>query len=97
MNLTRRQRAFRRRARGRAPGQILDLPVRIPPIQDTAQVEHLGAVVDLGPKAMLEALLLSLESRGSFDEVEVGEDRDDLGQAMGREGRQDFESFLRRP
>jgi len=88
-------RGGRRRGGGDVPAQVEDLAVRVAAVHDARQVEHLGAVVHLGPEALFEALLLRLERRRRLDEVKVREDGHELGHAVRRERRQGLESFLR--
>ena len=80
--------------RERSPTEVKDLAIGITTVHHAREVEHLGAVVYLRPEPVLQSLLLRLECRGRLDQVEVRQDRDDLGQAVARECRQRFERFL---
>ena len=64
------------------PAQVEDLAVWVAAVEDAAEVEHLCSVVDLCPEAVLEPFLLSLESGRRLDEIEMGQDADDLGHAV---------------
>lgn len=75
--------------------EVEDLAVGVSTIHDTAEVEHLGSVVHLGPESVLEARLLGFEGSGRLDEVEMCEDCDELGETVRRERREGFERFLR--
>lgn len=76
------------------PTQVEDLAIRVTTVHDAREVEHFGSIINLGPETVLKALLLRLEGGGSLDEVEVGEDGDELGKSVGGEGREGFEGFL---
>lgn len=79
---------------GDAPTEVEDFAIRVTTVHDAAEVEHLGSIVDLGPEAVLESLLLSFEGGRSLDEVEVGEDGDELGKTVRGEGGEGLEGFL---
>lgn len=74
-------------------GEVEDLGVGVAPVEHAGEVEELGALVDLGPEALLEGLFGVFECRGLLDEVEVGEDADDLGEAMGLEDVEELEGL----
>ena len=67
---------------GDEAGEVEDLGVGVPAVDDPREVEELGALVDLGPEPLLERLFGVLEGGGFFDEVEVGEDADNFGEAV---------------
>ena len=71
-------------------------PVRVAAVYDTGEVEELGTLVDFCPKAFLESLLSVFEGRGLLDEVEVGENTNDFGEAVGLEDVEELERFLGR-
>ena len=75
-------------------GEVQDLRVGVSPVQDTREVEEFRSLVYFGPEPLLECLFGIFENGGFFDEVEVGEDADNLGEPMGLQDVQEFEGFL---
>lgn len=63
----------------RSPTQVENFPIWIPPVHDSTQVKHFSSIVHFCPETILESLLLRFESCWCFDEVEMGEDRDEFG------------------
>ena len=74
--------------------EVHDLGVGVASVEHTGEVEELRALVDFRPEALLEHLLGGAQRRGFLDEVEVGKDADDLGEAMGLEDVEELEGFL---
>ena len=64
------------------PTKVEDLSIRVTTVHDTREVEHFGAVVHLGPESVLEPLLLRFERGRSLDEVEMGQNGDELGETV---------------
>lgn len=75
-------------------GEVEDLGVGISTIEDTGEVEEFCSLVDFCPESLFEGFLCGFEGGGFFDEVEVGKDTDDFGEAMGLEDVEKLEGFL---
>lgn len=77
------------------PTQIQDLSVRVTTIHHSREVEHFGTVIHFSPESILEPFLLRLESCWRFNEIQMGEYSDELGQTMRGQCRQSLEGFLK--
>ncbi len=76
-------------------GEIMDLLVWVPAIEDAGKVEEFGTLVNLGPETLFQALFcLSLDGE-LFNEIEVSEDPYDLGETMRLKDVEEFKGFLR--
>ena len=76
------------------PAQVQNLRIRVTSGHNARKVEEFGTLVDLRPEALFQGFLCGAERRGFFDEVEVGEDADDFGEAVRLEDVQELERFL---
>lgn len=63
---------------GDEAAHVVDLGIGITAVQDTGEVEELGAIVDLGPETLLEGFLGFTLQGDLLDEVQMGEDADDF-------------------
>lgn len=64
------------------PREVENLGVWITAIDEPTQIKEFCALVDFRPETFLQILLGALECVGLFDEVQVGEDTDDFGEAV---------------
>jgi len=76
---------------GDEAGEVEDLALEVAPVAEPREVEELGALVDLGPEAVLEGLLGVLELLRVLEPVQVGEDAHDLGEAVDLEEVEELE------
>lgn len=76
------------------PAQVEDLAIGVATVHDPREVKHLRSIEHLRPETLLQSLLLSFESSGRLNEVEVGKDSDELGETVGGKGGEGFEGFL---
>jgi hypothetical protein len=76
------------------PAKVHDLLIRVTAVQHAGKVEELGALVNLGPKSVLDSLFGISESGGLADEVQVGQDADDFRESVGLEDVDKLEGFL---
>ena len=79
---------------GDEAGEVEDLSVRIAAVENSGEVEKLGSLVDFCPESLFESFFGHSDEGGLFDEVEVGEDADDFGEAVRLEDVEEFKSFL---
>lgn len=79
---------------GDEAGEIEDFGVRIAAVEHARQVEELGTLVDLRPKTLFQGLLGSAEGCSLLNEVKVGEDADNFGEAMRLQDVEELECFL---
>lgn len=79
---------------GDEAGEVEDLGVGVPAVQDAREVEEFGPLIDLRPEAFLQGLFGVLQGGGLLDEVEVGEYSDDLRKPMRLQDVEELESFL---
>lgn len=80
---------------GDEAGEVEDLGVRVPAVENSGEVEELGSLVDFCPESLFEGFFGRSNEGGFFDEVEVGKDANDFGKAVGLEDVEEFKSFLR--
>lgn len=76
-------------------GEVEDFLVRISAVEDAAEIEELGSLVNLGPEAFLQTLFGLALDNYFLDEIEVGKDTDDFGKPMGLKDVEELERFLR--
>lgn len=72
--------------------EVVDFSIWITSIDDTTEIVELGTRVGLCCESSLEALLCGADGGGLFDEIQMGENAHDLGEAVCLE---DVEKFHR--
>mmetsp|Transcript_45142 Transcript_45142/g.130690 ORF Transcript_45142/g.130690 Transcript_45142/m.130690 type:complete len:662 (-) Transcript_45142:545-2530(-) len=73
--------------------QVLDLVAVVAAILQAAEVEELGALVHLGPEAVLQRLLGLPQLLVVLEDIQVGEHADDAGEAVHLEDVDELEGF----
>lgn len=63
-------------------GKVKDLCVGITPVEDTGEIEQFCALIYLSPEALFNIFLGRLQSRLFFDEVQMSENANDLGETV---------------
>ena len=74
--------------------EVLDLGVGVAAVEHAGEVEELCALVYLCPETLLERLFGVTLRLDLLDEVEVGKDADDFGEAVRLEDVDEFKGFL---
>lgn len=75
-------------------GEVHDFVIWIPAIEYAGEVKEFGSLVDFSPETFLESFFCVFECCGFFNEVEVSEDANYFGEAMGLEDIEELECFL---
>ena len=79
---------------GYETGKKVDLRIWVPPVDDAGEGEELCALIDLGPESVFESFLSVFQGGGFLDQVEVGEEAENFGEAVGLEDIKELEGFL---
>ena len=79
---------------GDETAEILYLLVGVATIEDAGQVKELGTLIDFGPEALLESLFGGALGGDFFDEIKVGKDTDDFGEAVRLQDVEELKGFL---
>ena len=65
-------------------------------VEDTREVEQFCTLINLRPEPLFESLFGCTKNGGFLDEVQMSEDADDFGEAMGLQDVQKLKGLLRR-